>query len=201
MARIFSTLIDYMEAENWRYEIIEGETVLRFHVKMHSGRLLCYAEVQEEKDWLLFYSYLPINVPDDKLTDAAEFLCRANRGMRIGNFELDYDDGEVRYKTSIDVEGGELAPKMIDNLLQANLSTTDRYFNGLMKLVYGERLPVELIEEIERPGSAVDALELEALDDEDEFDDDEFDSEFDDEEDETAAYDDDDDEFFYKRMD
>ena len=59
--------------------------------------------------------------------------------MRIGNFELDFDDGEIRYKTSIDVEGGELIDKMIDNLLRANLTTTDRYFGGLMELIYGDR--------------------------------------------------------------
>ena len=58
MGTIFSTLIDYMEAEEWRYEILEGQTVLRFHVKTKAGRLMCYAEVQEDKSWLLFYSYL-----------------------------------------------------------------------------------------------------------------------------------------------
>ena len=87
--------------------------------------------MDEEKYWLIFYSYLPVNVPVDKMVAAAEFVTRANRGMRIGNFELDYDDGEVRYKTSLDVEGGELSSKMIDNLLRANLSTTNRYFAGL----------------------------------------------------------------------
>jgi len=165
MGTIFSTLIDYMEAEQWRYEILEGQTVLRFHVKTKSGRLMCYAEVQEDKYWLLFYSYLPVNVPEDRMTRVAEFLTRANQGMRIGNFELDFADGEVRYKTSIDMEGGEITHKMIDNLLQANLSTMDRYFNGMMEVVYGSKLPVELIAGIESP-------------DNDEDDDDEDDDEF-----------------------
>ncbi len=171
MAGIFSALIDYMEAESWRYEIIEGETVLRFHVKTHAGRLLCYAEVQEDKDWLLFYSYLPVNTPEAKLTEVAEFITRANRGMRIGNFELDFDDGEVRYKTSIDVEGGELTSKMIDNLLQSNLSTMDRYFNGLMELIYGDKSPAELVNSIERPGADSEMMDLDDIDDDDDDDD------------------------------
>ena len=69
----------------------------------------------------------------------AEFVTRANRGMRIGNFELDFDDGEIRYKTSMDVEGGDLTDKMIDNLLRANLTTTDRYFTGLYWSCYLRR--------------------------------------------------------------
>lgn len=179
MANLFSGLIDYMQEEEWRYEIIEGETVIRFQVKTSAGRLYCYGEVHEDKDWMLFYSYLPVHVPEEKLALAAEFITRANRGMRIGNFELDYEDGEVRYKTSIDVEGGELTHKMIDNLLHANLSTMDRYFAGVMKVIYADRTPTEAIEEIERPMPAVegfddftdfDELDFEEDDDEDEFD-------------------------------
>jgi hypothetical protein len=149
MAGIFSRLIDFMEEEDWKYEILEGETVLRFNFKGRSGRLLCYADVEESKGWLIFYSYLPVNAPAERMTAMAEFVTRANRGMRIGNFELDFEDGEIRYKTSIDIEGGELASKMIHNLLQANLSTMDRYFSGIMEVIYTEKSPKELIQKIE----------------------------------------------------
>lgn len=149
MTTLFSELIDFFEEEKWKYEILEGETIVRFNYKGTAGRLLCYGEVDENKQWVIFYSYLPVNVPMDKLGVAAEFVCRANQGMRIGNFELDFEDGEVRYKTSIDVEGGELAPKMIDNLLRANLSTMNRYFPGLMKLIFANMSAKEAIESVE----------------------------------------------------
>ena len=168
MTGLFSTLIDYMEDEEWKYEILEGETIIRFHFKGRAGRLLCYGEVDEEKCWLIFYSYMPVNSPAEKMTQVAEFVTRANRGMRIGNFELDFDDGEVRYKTSLDVEGGELSNKMIDNLLRANLTTIDRYFSGLMELIYGEKPPSEIIKRIETPHGEEDALDADeaGIDDE-----------------------------------
>jgi hypothetical protein len=169
MAGIFSRLIDFMEEEEWKYEILEGETVLRFHFKGSAGRLLCYADVEEEKDWLIFYSYLPVNAPADKMQAMAEFVTRANRGMRIGNFELDYEDGEIRYKTSIDIEGGELTNKMMDNLLRANLSTMNRYFPGMMELIYSDKAPKDLVAKIE---GAEDA-EIAAGEGEDEDDDEE----------------------------
>ncbi len=164
MTGLFSTLIDYMEEEEWKYEILEGETIIRFHFKGRAGRLLCYGEVDEEKCWMIFYSYMPVNSPPDKMTAVSEFLSRANRGMRIGNFELDYDDGEIRYKTSIDVEGGELTSKMIDNLLRANLTTIDRYFSGLMELIYGDREALEIIKRIETPPGEIDPLDADDVD-------------------------------------
>ena len=71
MTGLFSTLIDYMEDEDWKYEILEGETIIRFHFKGSAGRLLCYGEVDEEKYWLIFYSYMPVNAPPDKMASAA----------------------------------------------------------------------------------------------------------------------------------
>jgi hypothetical protein len=151
MGRLFNALVDYMSEEDWKFEILEGQTLLKFHVQVKSGRLVCYAEAEEDKELVLFFSYLPANVPSDKRAAAAEFITRANHGMRVGNFEMDYRDGEIRYKTSVDVEGGEITHKMIENLLNANLSTMDRYFNGLMTVIYSDRPPHELIDEIERP--------------------------------------------------
>jgi hypothetical protein len=55
----------------------------------------------------------------------------------------------VRYKTSVDVEGGELSPKMIENMMRANLMTMDRYFAGIMGVLYGDRDPAEAIAEME----------------------------------------------------
>src|SRR5262245_44875101 len=159
MTGLFSALIDYMEEDDWKYEILEGETIIRFHYKGTAGRLLCYGEVDEEKFWLIFYSYMPVNVPAEKMPQAAEFVARANRGMRIGNFELDFDDGEVRYKTSIDVEGGELSSKMIDNLLRANLSTVNRYFAGLMELIYSDKPAADIVRRIETPPGGSSALD------------------------------------------
>lgn len=167
MTGLFSELIDYMEEEAWKYEILEGETIIRFHFKGRSGRLLCYGEVDEAKYWLIFYSYMPVNASPEKMSQVAEFITRANRGMRIGNFELDFDDGEVRYKTSLDVEGGDLTSKMIDNLLRANLTTIDRYFSGMMELIYGEKSAVDIIRRIETPPGDRDPLDddFDALDD------------------------------------
>jgi len=179
MAGLFSRLIDFMDQEEWKYEIVEGETVLRFYFKGSAGRLLCYADVEEDKDWLIFYSYLPVNVPGEKIASASEFFARANRGMRIGNFELDVDDGEIRYKTSIDVEGGDLTHKMMDNLLRANLSTMNRYFNGVMQLIYSNRSATDLIREIEQPGSSVGSSM--SIEDDDEEDDSDIDSDLDEE--------------------
>jgi hypothetical protein len=46
-------------------------------------------------------------------------------------------DGEIRFKTSIDVEGGTLTDKMIENLLAANCVVVNKYLAGLRSVITG----------------------------------------------------------------
>src|SRR5262249_43344450 len=149
MGQLFDAVVDYLNEDDWKFNVVKDDTALMLSFRGDAGSWQRFATVDEEKQWFTFYSILPSNVPDDKRVEIAEFITRANYGLVIGNFEMDYGDGEVRYKTSVDVEGGELSPKMIENLMRANLMTMDRYFAGIMGVLYGDRDPAEAIAEME----------------------------------------------------
>ena len=74
--------------------------------KGKTGRWECIARAREEERQIIFYSIIDVFAPEDKRHLVAELLTRANFGMIIGNFEMDFSDGELRFKTSLDVEGG-----------------------------------------------------------------------------------------------
>ncbi len=97
----------------------------------------------------LFYSYCPVKAPENKRPILGDFLTRANYGLFIGNFEMDYNDGETRYKTSIDVEDDELSPALIKRLVYNNLAVMDKYLPGIMAVIYGGASPTEAIAQVE----------------------------------------------------
>lgn len=97
----------------------------------------------------IFYSAIPVKVPPEQRPTVAEFLCRANYGIMLGNFEMDCDTGEVRYKTSVDVEGGELTSRMVKTMVHVNLSTADKYAKGLIDVLYRGLTPAQVIAELE----------------------------------------------------
>jgi hypothetical protein len=88
-------------------------------------------------------------VPETKNLAIAEFIARANFGMIIGNFELDFTDGEIRYKTSIDVEGANLTFLQIKRLVYANVMMMDQYLPGIMSLLDSDVSPKDAIAQIE----------------------------------------------------
>jgi len=98
---------------------------------------------------LLFYSVSPVNIPEDRRPAVAEYITRANYGLNVGNFEIDYTDGEVRYKSSIDVENTELTSARIHNVVYASVWMMDRYLPGIMQVIYANTEPSEVIKKIE----------------------------------------------------
>ncbi|MBB4638538.1 YbjN domain-containing protein [Longimicrobium terrae] len=103
----------------------------------------------EDSRVLRSYVRCPFLVPEEQRAPMAEALTRANYGLPLGNFEMDYSDGEVRFKTSVDVEGGRLVPLMVRNMLGASLAVCDRYYPAFMRVMHAGDEPADAIERVE----------------------------------------------------
>jgi Zn ribbon nucleic-acid-binding protein len=121
----------------WPYSEVRGAPVLLSELSGPAGRWSFYAQVVEEMDVILLYSICPQRVPEDRRGEVALFLARANYGLAAGNFELDLDDGEVRYKTVLQLRGGELDGLTLKRLVRANGIAMERYLPGIEDVVAG----------------------------------------------------------------
>lgn len=148
MSQIFDSVQQFFTEDEWPFSDI-GDNVLRTNFQGESGQWACFAQTRDEQNQFVFYSVCPLTVPEDKRAVMADFLTRANYGMILGNFEMDFDDGEVRYKTSIDSNGDDLTPTFIRPLIYANVLMMDKYLPGVMAVTYGNIGPVEAIADIE----------------------------------------------------
>ena len=146
---ISEAMIRFFTEEAWPFMPIESEPILRVPFRGEHGQWMCYAQAREEQQQFVFYSVCPASVPDDKRAPMAEFVTRANYGLIVGNFEMDYRDGELRYKTSVDVEGDELSNALLRSLVYANVAMMDQYLPGILAVLYGGTSPEEAIAQIE----------------------------------------------------
>ena len=149
--RAFKILGTWLEEDGWHPQRLDEKHVYRFGCRGKNGTFTCFAQVHTEMEQLIFYIVAPVNATEERREAVAEFVTRANYGMRIGNFEMDYADGEIRYKSSLDFEGISLSSQLIKNALYPAVQTTDQYLPGLMKVIYGDGEPLDIIGEIEDP--------------------------------------------------
>jgi hypothetical protein len=139
----------FLEEDGWHPQSIEENYVYRAGVAGLNGEVACFAQVRVDLEQFLFYVVMPVRVPEHMRPAVADFLTRANYGLRIGNFEMDFDDGEVRYKSSVDFEGTELTRPLIRNAVYPAVQTMDRYLPGILAVIFGGKEPAEAIAEVE----------------------------------------------------
>ena len=131
----------FFDADGWPYDEADDPAVLELGFEGPNGSWTCYADCRDEARQLLFYSILDESVDEHGRTTMAEFLTRANYGLGIGNFELDFNDGEVRFKTSIDVGTTELDAESIRRLTYLNVGTMNQYVPAIREVMEGNLDP------------------------------------------------------------
>ena len=149
MNEIVKKIKDFFEKNEWNYLFDEKKSVFNFGLNMGGtlGSLDFYIVVKE--DSYTVYAILNNKAELDKINQVAEYLHRANYGLRVGNFELDYDDGEIRYKTYIDADFTEITDKTIMMSIFIPGDMFNKYGKGLLEVMLGEANPKELIDKIE----------------------------------------------------
>jgi hypothetical protein len=121
----------------WPFSDVRGAPVLFSELSGILGRWKFYAQVVEEHDLILLYSVCPFRVPEERRSEVSEFLTRANYGLAAGNFELDFADGEVRYKTALQRHVDGLDAATLKRVVRANGIAMETYLPGIGAVITG----------------------------------------------------------------
>ncbi|MFP4120030.1 hypothetical protein [Coleofasciculus sp.] len=71
--------------------------------------------------------------------------------MIIGNFELNFDNGEIRYKTSTTGKNHSLDADIIKSLVYTNVKMIDKYLPGIIAVAKSGMSPADAIAQTETP--------------------------------------------------
>ncbi|WP_153558053.1 YbjN domain-containing protein [Roseimaritima sediminicola] len=88
-------------------------------------------------DLLQILTYPPNKVVDRQRLSIAHAVVRANFGLRIGQFELDMDDGELRYRIAVPLSDQFPADETLDCLLPLGGAMIERYHPAFLSIIYG----------------------------------------------------------------
>ena len=137
MGRLHDGVIAYLHSQETepRYD---GDDLVSFSVDAGPTPWRVHVWVREKAEQVLVHSVYPDGVPADRRSEMAMFLTRVNYGLKMGNFEMDLDDGELRFKTSIDVGAEPLSPALARPLFMSNLTTFSLYLDGITAVIQGE---------------------------------------------------------------
>lgn len=133
------TAVQCLQTMGLPHTRVPGMPVINLPIDSQAGKLNMYIHSHEAANRLFVYSRpQDLLVPPDRIHELALFLCRANYGLPLGNFEIDVNDGEFNFKNSIDVNQGSLTPGMVQTLIVFSLECQTRYLPGVHAVIAGQ---------------------------------------------------------------
>jgi hypothetical protein len=145
---IFAQVLAFFQEDNWSIQVDEEESGFHLMAKGDNGQWSCYAQALDERKQFVFYSILPVNVPQSQIPQVLDFINRINLELMVGNFQLDPQDGQVVCKTSIDVEDDRLSTALVRQIVYNNVLTMNQVLPGLMAMIYANKSPEQALSQV-----------------------------------------------------
>lgn len=117
------------------HEPPEGDSNTHFfHLSMsdeHGHSWQCTLRFIESIEFLSVYSIFPFTVPESHFATMLAHITHINFDVLNGNFELNLHNGELRFKTALDLEVTGVNSLIIFYLLKSNFAAISQFFDKL----------------------------------------------------------------------
>lgn len=135
---LFDRVAEYLDANDWRYTATreKGYFSMDCRIAEASVRLVLSVTEREGLNRIMAFAVYPIFVPDNRRAPVLKFMNELNYDLVFGNFEMDPEDGQIRFRTSAESDS-DIRDFMIERVLNGNLTAANRYFAVLMGTVFG----------------------------------------------------------------
>jgi len=146
---LLDVVLRFFQEDQWIHQKLENKPVIRAGFHGERGTWVCYARVDEKSQCFLFHSLMGMNIPQPYRLNVLEYLSRVNYGLPVGNFDMNLDTGDVRFRTSIETPDGELTVPIVRAMVYTNVHTMDHYFPGVVAVVHGGLSPEAALARVE----------------------------------------------------
>ena len=154
---LVSIVREHLDDKGWTYRFEDDNGVFRFGLNISGNlRSIQYLIDIRDTDYSV-YAISPLSADkdnEDQLHRMSEAVNRINYGLRDGNFELDLNDGEIRYKSYVNCEDSTLSQAMVRRSIGVPAAMFTRYSKVIIGIIFSDGDPKTLVDQCEGRGFA-----------------------------------------------
>ncbi len=151
---IANAINNYLTDEKWHFDFNEQLGVFNFGLYISGIIKKIDFIIDVNEDYYTVYAICPVGVDEnDEEAKArmAEYICRVNYRIKNGLFELDMDDGEIRFRNFVDCEDVVLTSDIVKNSIACPAVMFKHYSSGIADMIFGKAKASDAVELSEKP--------------------------------------------------
>lgn len=136
-AEIKAAIEQYLKDDEWHYTFDEEREIIRCGINLKNRLKECriIADIDENK--YLTLALINLNCDEEHRDELAKFLTMVNYGLLIGNFEMDYNDGEVRYKVATNCKDCIPSQAVVEDSMMLPAVMFEQYGDAIVDVMFG----------------------------------------------------------------
>jgi len=123
----------FLQLKGLKYEWAD-EQIIRLRFMSRNGNWIGLIHLAEDEGYCVIYSVLPDAVPENRRPLVAEALMSANYDLSGGSYEMDEEDGELRYRTTVFL-GSTQDPDELGTILARHLQQVEADLPAIRQLI------------------------------------------------------------------
>ncbi|MFY0630721.1 MAG: YbjN domain-containing protein [Flavobacteriaceae bacterium] len=140
----------FLKEQEWEFSKNEDSNVFIFGLGSNNGTFQCIIDIKEDNERIVVYSYCSSNCPKNKQKGMLKLLNYINYKIFFGSFEMDHEDGEIRFRTSVYFDNiKNPTSDFVESLVLPNIYAMDQNLPLIMGLIHGGLKPGEAIKSVE----------------------------------------------------
>jgi hypothetical protein len=156
MNAAYEKLVQHLDNQNIGYWSRSEDKSICTDFRGEIGTYRVYASVDIDGSLFQVFGYSPVRIPEGSRPAVAETIVRANHGLKLGKFEMNYDGGEVHFQVAQILLDDNLEDEMICRLFVTTLAMLNTYLPAILSVIYGNELPKDAVSHAEPRGFGVD---------------------------------------------
>ena len=133
-------ITDFLDADDWNYQLDDQKELIRMNLTLNNKMKKVHIVIDLRDDkYLVFMSYPLGAEKNDKeqMMEMCDLLTRINYTLMFGCFEMDHNDGEVRFRLAVDCEDSLPSREIVKNSIMRAAATCQRYGNAVVQVIMG----------------------------------------------------------------
>lgn len=147
MSALHAAVLNAFKSMGWHYRPVEGREVIEADFEAHHAKIPLHVQTFGDAHMITVVSNASFQVPATHRPKVAELLMRANKDLTLGNFEMEWDLGQVMFRATNIFATNRHDERIIAGLVHASVAEMDRltpFLSEVCRTQKGELLLLDI---------------------------------------------------------
>ena len=139
----------FLDEHDFKYQADEDEGTIRMGINIPGKvrNVKIHIDFAYE-DCYIVMCFFPNKAPEQSYPDILRFINQINYSARFGSFEMDEEDGEIRYRMTVDCEDITPSSKMIEKSIYIPATMLKNYGESIVDIIMEYKTYEDIIKSI-----------------------------------------------------